>query len=373
MLENFALARLGQDNDSQRRRGKTTGKEYTPPIAGKELADFVDHCLEQGFMAETLDLLQKFGVEVDTFDARDFVPMVIPFLCSLTSVLSKHGISPDEDLFHGLYQKCLDLFLRTYVKKAPLGPENWERPRIECLLRQQKHYPAQHNCMDCQILEEFLRDPETRVFNWLVSKGKHLHLTKAVTQATSDVSCRSVQSQEGWRLVVVKTNNNFEEELAEWRTRKDVAARWIAAFDTENLKKLLGDQFQNIVEMKNVEPARPPGPIHPGRTITDVTPRPRVAAFPPGEQGLPVQPLDIQPRPQPDQNGPQSRSQVDQPVISAWIPHPDAVPFVISSSEPPSPRPIPTYVSPYGPYVQQLIYHTIPAMPQDQALLHHAV
>jgi hypothetical protein len=145
--------------------------------------------------------------------------------------------------------------LKTYLGKKPAQDGNLRRGTVSCY------------CRDCDYLNTFLQDPKRAVLRFPCSRRYHLH--QKLDSRGIDCSHTADRSTNPNTLVIKKTNMQKEEAINAWTERKVEATRQLANFDEGKLKKILGDEYDRIVNFERFEqrdssrwqPQVPPAPV----------------------------------------------------------------------------------------------------------------
>ncbi|KAF2649680.1 hypothetical protein K491DRAFT_683617 [Lophiostoma macrostomum CBS 122681] len=214
LKDSFCLSQWGRYE--VKRKYVVLSRERVTPISGLRLWKFVDCCRDYGFEDDLDHILTRF--ESEDIDPADYHPMVLPFLKEVASHIHLEDASTESSK----YQSLFVTFLSQYLING--------------------------NCTECQDLSHFLVQPQTKVFRMPVAKTKQSHLQDALRNSKFEGSYRS----ETWGLVIEKANEAYEEESRKWEARKSEATAHLGAFNQAKLKMLLGDTYDDIMQMKMI-------------------------------------------------------------------------------------------------------------------------
>lgn len=189
-------------------------------------------------------LMEKVAAQTASMDPLDFNTTIIPFLKGII-VRLREG-KDEHDTYKFFFQICLWEYITRFVGLEPVQT-NWSRSTVDC------------PCMDCRDLNRFLRSPVDQVGKFKAAKTLRHHLHVQLDRWTD---CKHETDRSGYpeTLVVTKDGKSFAEKIGEWNmkaTQAMASLRFLeageASASTEtNLKKLLGDKYDDTMALKDV-------------------------------------------------------------------------------------------------------------------------
>ncbi|TIA20370.1 hypothetical protein D6C80_02455 [Aureobasidium pullulans] len=210
------------------RSGANTVQEdpRKPALDGRVLLSILEHCRNLDLHQNALLLETNVAAQTLTMDPQDFAKTLMPFLKGIMERLrdGKDDVSRHQVLFRtGLSQ-----YILRFVGQEPVQI-NWSRNPVRC------------NCADCKTLNNFLRSPVDR----LDAHTDCTHLTDRGYMET---------------LVITKQGKSFEDKFNAWKLKADLATAALRSLEDHegpanpesHLKKLLGDQYEEIMTSKRV-------------------------------------------------------------------------------------------------------------------------
>ncbi|KUJ14086.1 uncharacterized protein LY89DRAFT_152721 [Mollisia scopiformis] len=193
-----------------------------------------------GLTLELVDINAKITQTAKSSDRQELMDVYVPFLQRLVAYLRGwkllHAV-PFQTMFRSILKYLVD----ACAKLAPRSPPGtWERMKYSC------------GCRKCQVLDEFLVSPTITFFTYSRSTPGREHLEKRLKQAklTQFLEVNTERNSVPWALVVRKTDPMYEKQRIEWEVARNRAKAAIAAMCLENLRVLLGDEFESIMTLK---------------------------------------------------------------------------------------------------------------------------
>ncbi|KAL7628616.1 hypothetical protein AAE478_000131 [Parahypoxylon ruwenzoriense] len=224
-----------------------TTKTATQYLTYKSVLKFVSTVMSLE-LEEHLELLtERFTFQAADISEREFKGLWIPLLQMLFTVLEEHKISLSAPRWMQIYQKMLGVYTTTHVGRKPQKATMVRKP-VRC------------SCVDCSRLNQFLRNPDQQVGRFPMGKGRRQHLHTHLDAIQADCTHTTERYGNPQTLVVTKVTTQSEAHIAEWWERRLAAENYLEAFDQEKLRIVLGDQFDRIVSMKELEREDPPAP-----------------------------------------------------------------------------------------------------------------
>ncbi|KAL5360089.1 hypothetical protein BJX96DRAFT_164901 [Aspergillus floccosus] len=138
-----------------------------------------------------------------------------------------------------IFTSILSAYIDIYVGRAPVKDTSLVRQPVDC------------DCHDCELLNDFLRDPVRRVFDLSVNCQREGHLARRLRH--NRVDCRIAASFMGpsHTIIFAKTFEKKKEKArSDWMYRQDRAMRQLSEFCPETLTLMLGRNYtERIAEM----------------------------------------------------------------------------------------------------------------------------
>ena len=141
--------------------------------------------------------------------------------------LKEAGLSIKGPFFKPFYTKIIWLYVRRYLGFEPTPPASREMRLSPCA------------CVDCAVLNTFLRDPKRSQMDFRMVKKRRQHLESQMAQNTA-VECRTQTGTSPCVLWIEKYDKKYIEELSAWRTRKATLLKEIEALGKHSLRSLFG-------------------------------------------------------------------------------------------------------------------------------------
>ncbi|THX79990.1 hypothetical protein D6D04_04863 [Aureobasidium pullulans] len=200
------------------------------------------------FLSQALDSSKPLTAELVSIyeplmESVDFAKTLMPFL---KGIMERLRDGKDDIIRHQvLFRTGLSQYILRFVGQEPVQI-NWSRNPVRC------------NCADCKTLNNFLRSPVDRVSRMSVGKQRrhHLHI-----QLDAHTDCTHLTDR-GYMetLVITKQGKSFEDKFNAWKLKADLATAALRSLEDlegpanpeSHLKKLLGDQYEEIMTLKRV-------------------------------------------------------------------------------------------------------------------------
>ncbi|TIA52683.1 hypothetical protein D6C79_01885 [Aureobasidium pullulans] len=197
-----------------------------PALDGRVLLSILEHCRNLDLHQNALLLETNVAAQTLTMDPQDFAKTLMPFL---KGIMERLRDGKDDIIRHQvLFRTGLSQYILRFVGQEPVQI-NWSRNPVRC------------NCADCKTLNNFLRSPVDR----LDAHTDCTHLTDRGYMET---------------LVITKQGKSFEDKFNAWKLKADLATAALRSLEDlegpanpeSHLKKLLGDQYEEIMTLKRV-------------------------------------------------------------------------------------------------------------------------
>ncbi|KAF4467716.1 2OG-Fe(II) oxygenase superfamily [Fusarium albosuccineum] len=197
----------------------------------------------------TTSLVSKLARDAPRFKGVEIETLWLPFLRSLTPILTSNNIPLDTPCYQQLFSAILKAYLDNVIGKEPHGNLSMSRRGVNC------------TCDDCERLNAFLTDATRETGHFAVNKKRRLHLHQRLDGAGVDCTHETNRFTNPNTLVVTKTNRHQAKRLQEWTSRRTAATKQLVRFDQEHLKVLLGDEYTAIVSMERLLVTQPRQPL----------------------------------------------------------------------------------------------------------------
>ncbi|THC96695.1 hypothetical protein EYZ11_003850 [Aspergillus tanneri] len=166
------------------------------------------------------------------------------FLFPVANGISKH-IGTTKRPFTTSEQRFITVLLTSYVtdyvKNAPSPPPDWKvRTTIHC------------SCADCDSLRTFINDLHAKTKDFPMAEKRRKHLDQQIDKSYFTTSTIKLRSP--YILRVEKTKARLVSNFIGWIKRAQAAQSELKRLsETAPLKEILGDNYNSIVEHKNLQ------------------------------------------------------------------------------------------------------------------------
>ncbi|KAK3379221.1 hypothetical protein B0T24DRAFT_545961 [Lasiosphaeria ovina] len=190
---------------------------------------------------DDLPMLLSFKIvsQVDAIPLTEFRHLWIPFIRELISTLNANNVSLSTPQYQEIARAILEAYLDRHVGKEPSGQVNYRQSPVRC------------SCADCRLLNGFLQSNE-RTWRFPAGKGRRQHLHNMLDSAGSGCSHVTERYGNPHTLVVKKGLDAGTRAKKEWNDRFAQAWDDITKFDQEQLKMLLGGEYDKITSMRHL-------------------------------------------------------------------------------------------------------------------------
>ena len=224
----------------QRRGGRERPEQSKPSLMdGDEIATLINNCRSLGLAEETEALMSHVIESSKIVEASAFGTLIMPTLTRLIELSQLSGVSLKEPFLRFFVQQLLDTYIQRYVGKEPAKPQDWARARRGC------------GCRDCQDLDDFLIDPKKQVGRFAVAKKRRAHLHNKLESFGFTHETEYQGSPQ--TLVVTKNSFGWQSSHKVWRQRCSEAQQTLQRFGTSNLQELLGERYNEVVNLEAVK------------------------------------------------------------------------------------------------------------------------
>ena len=216
-------------------------------LAGNRTAHLIGCCLAWGLQDEENYLLKKIAQEASSADHRTLNVIFTPFLQTLRQIMEQNNIPFIRQDYRYLFQHIIDLFIIEYVKMEPRRPATQTCSKAGCGVGRQ--------CQDCWDLDDFLRHPSHKSWDLTTTGQRRDHVERRVIASQSPYfRCDTIENPHApHTLRVTKTlNEAWEASHLAWLRRCTHAKEMLAAIGRDALEQLLGERYDECVELRAV-------------------------------------------------------------------------------------------------------------------------
>ena len=217
-------------------------------LAGNRIAHLIGCCLISGLKDEENRLLDTIASEASSADDRTLKDNLMPFLRTLRQIMEQNSVPLTTQVYQDLFQYIIALFIIGYVKMEPPHPANQTCPKAGC--------GAGRQCQDCWDLDDFLRHPSKKCWNLTTTGQRRDHVEHRVLGSQSSYfRCETIRNRHApHTLKVTKTlSEAWEASHSAWLDRCTQAQETLAAIGHEALKQLLGNKYNECIELRAVK------------------------------------------------------------------------------------------------------------------------
>ena len=211
-------------------------------IQPDRIVTLFDQCIKCSWDDLLMQLSLKLASAIDNFKAAEFRTLWIPFLHSLITVLESNHIP----LTTPRYQQIACAILETYIQKGvgkepPASDPGYAVPPVVCF------------CSLCTRVNEFLSsDGMTQDFICSPTDLRHLHAQ--LLRSRSPCNVRERPSNEPGKIILTVSKPRLANPSQDtWQKKFRTAQDDIAAFPQDKLKLLLGEEYDQITEMRQLK------------------------------------------------------------------------------------------------------------------------
>ena len=245
----------GNDDFSAKRR-KIARTPITSPggtdtdswsLTGNRIAHLIGCCLAWGLEDEENYLLKKMAREASSADSRTLNVILMPFLQTLRQTMEQNSIPFIRQDYRDLFQHIIGLFIIEYVHMEPRRPADQTCSKAGC--------GVGRRCQDCWDLDDFLRHPSHNSWDLTTTGQRRDHVERRVLGSQSPCfRCDTIENPHPpHTLRVTKTlNEAWEASHLAWLRRVTHAKEMLAAIGRDALEQILGDKYDECVELRAV-------------------------------------------------------------------------------------------------------------------------
>lgn len=211
----------------------------------EEYMTFISRCRQMGFSTPYQRLLMAIEGQAMSADTEDFQSFYIPCMRWLVDGCRRSNPVPVDE-YRDIFRSVLRSFVWIYVGLRPQEDlDCWERETLSC------------NCKLCCTISDFLSNRQRRTASFDVPLAGIDHFTCMVESGDlKQVSYDIRRKGMGRKLLMTKKALPGQSLLSDWNERRQNASETLNRFfrcRTLQLKELLGDTFEDIVNMRMLE------------------------------------------------------------------------------------------------------------------------
>ena len=240
----------------------------TFPCIDQSLAKIIGGAMALGLASSAKSLLQSAVTIAQDWITKktDIWVGAISSLKALTSCIAEFSSSDVSATIERLLRLVLGMHRRTLFKARPSEPKDWKQksdPSRACSVK---------NCSTCASLSVFLvSDKQCHTFR-LEQDTDGDHLKGRLKQSYFDITMKEENFQ--CVLTIRKTRKKYESLLSRWKDRLRAAKLELVPLDTEFVRGLLGNSFEELVLLTERPATKPDEAAHqiaaqPSSTIPD--------------------------------------------------------------------------------------------------------
>jgi hypothetical protein len=223
--------------------GETWQNSYLKP---EDITAVHRLCIELKMVKELQMLLKKIQDGSKTA-WNCFNSILLPYVGSLVPMLKSQSINLTE--YRNLFISCITNFILRCVKEEPAEPSDWVQRPLGC---------SDGHCPDCRRLDAFLLSPTETSIQFKAAQDRRKHIERRLPDTSDrfkpcDLSTTTERRGAPHTLVVTKTSATYENDHLGWHLRVKQAKETIAKLASpEDLKTVLGDSYEDIIDLKAV-------------------------------------------------------------------------------------------------------------------------
>jgi hypothetical protein len=134
------------------------------------------------------------------------------------------------------------------ASKEPKNPKNWTRPSVSC------NRGSGSNCTECATLNLFLQNPGLVSTRFTLNKQKREHVQRALNCKWYTFDTTFLGQGQAHTLIVTKTNNEYEENLASWQARLDGYRASLQKLHVDFVEQMLGPESYRQLILLELRP-----------------------------------------------------------------------------------------------------------------------
>ena len=203
------------------------------------LAECFTRCIQCGWDDLAMLLSFKIITKVDAIPTTEFHRLWVPFVRDLISALDAQKVPLSTPRYREVACAVLEAYLDKHVGKEPSGAVDYREKPIGC------------KCGDCSRLNQFLQSNE-RTWRFPAGKERRRHIESMLYAAGSSCTHKTEQRGSPHTLIVDKGIDAGTKAKKAWNDRFAQARDDITKIDQEQLKMLLGEEYEKLTSMRHL-------------------------------------------------------------------------------------------------------------------------
>ena len=196
-----------------------------------------------GLMDEMNEMIAKLKKEADEVNVIALEQVLMPSLTSLPQVMHEQQTSRGTENYQDLYKHIINRYVLRYVGVKPCKPSNWSFPTGGC------------GCGDCSTLDSFLSSLSRQTVEFTTTGPNQDHIKGRVSSLRDIRTSMRKNKRAPHTLILTKTMDEWQSSRDMWSGRYSSAFSTIKNVGIDKLRQLLGNKFDELVNMRQVKPA----------------------------------------------------------------------------------------------------------------------
>ncbi len=191
-----------------------------------------------GLKDEMDQLIAKLKQEAGRADSVALAQVMIPSLRNLPQVMHDQAIPLVKEDYQELCKQVVSLYVFRYVRREPQRPPNWVCPKKGC------------GCKECVHLDLFLNSPTRQTMGFTTTGPKRNHIEDRVRGLNEIRTSTKKNDRASHTLILMDW---WQSSHDAWSSRCSSALVSVMGVGTNNLKQLLGDKYDALVDLRQVK------------------------------------------------------------------------------------------------------------------------
>jgi hypothetical protein len=219
----------------------TSSPSFTMDVSPTVLREFFTQVHSISIGSEDLAglLVEKLVACAPQIAGTELDSLWIPFLESVLPFLTMKKINASTPRYEQLFIAYFTGYVRKFVGHSPRQESSLKRRGVLC------------QCTDCGHLNNFLANATQKEGRFSVNRKRREHMYGELDCDRVDCTYMVERGKSPFTLVVTKTSKEWEKKYQEWSKRSSIARGKLNNFDQKKLRKLLGNEYQNVVDLKH--------------------------------------------------------------------------------------------------------------------------
>lgn len=214
-------------------------------LNGDRIAEVLRHCLSMGLKDEMDRFIAKLKEEAGRADSLALEQVMMPFLRHLPQIMHDQNIPLVTDNYRDLFKQAISLYIFRYVRREPQPTLNWVCPIKGC------------GCKECVHLDLFLNSPTRQTMEFTTTGPKRNHIEGLVRDLKEIRASTKKNDRAPHTLILTKSLDWWQSSHDAWSSRCASAREAFDGIGTGNLKQLLGDKYDELINLRQVKLAGP--------------------------------------------------------------------------------------------------------------------